>query len=312
MRLSENSSSVKDILYRIRYFHREKRSPRILMYHSVSDDASKDWGPWKYAVTPSRFEKQISILSDAHTVCSLDKIIRYVTSGVSIDPSTVALTFDDGYADFCTNALPILQKYNVPATVFISTSMINKNYPPFEQRLARGLMARDQLEIRINQERLEFDLRQKSRVIEAYEQIRSELKFASFEQRRSVLNSVQDSESPGSEMVSTGEIKKLAKHRLVTIGSHGHRHLPLTTLRESDIAENIRASQSALCDLIGENIRYFSYPYGSVNNSVRRAVEQNEFEAGLTTSPRSIQPRDWTNPFTLPRVDAATKFDRIV
>jgi peptidoglycan/xylan/chitin deacetylase (PgdA/CDA1 family) len=80
----------------------------ILKYHSV--------GLHSYSgLSPTKLRSDLSYLSDRYEIVDLPEVID------SLDNSTkrIALTFDDGYRDFYTRVLPILDSLNVPATVFL-------------------------------------------------------------------------------------------------------------------------------------------------------------------------------------------------
>jgi len=86
----------------------------ILGYHSISDDASD-----VLSVSVDQFSAQMDILhSQGYRVVSLGCLLSDACLK-SIEKKTVILTFDDGYSDFLSNALPILMKYKYPATLFI-------------------------------------------------------------------------------------------------------------------------------------------------------------------------------------------------
>ena len=74
-------------------------------------------------VTPSQFNRQIyHLISHGYKLVTLtDLFFR-----CSDDPSAIAITFDDGYEDIFDYAFPILQKYNVSATIFLISSYIGK------------------------------------------------------------------------------------------------------------------------------------------------------------------------------------------
>jgi peptidoglycan/xylan/chitin deacetylase (PgdA/CDA1 family) len=89
--------------------------PLVLMYHSISP---YDEDPYQVTVTPQRFERQMHWLRG--------RGLRGVAMGEMLDAAAegrarrmVGLTFDDGYADFVTNAMPILQRYGFSATAFV-------------------------------------------------------------------------------------------------------------------------------------------------------------------------------------------------
>jgi len=74
-------------------------------------------------VTPSQFKKQIDyLIGQGYNLVTLtDLLYRY-----SDDPLAIAITFDDGYEDIFDYAFPILQEYNIPATIFLISSYIGK------------------------------------------------------------------------------------------------------------------------------------------------------------------------------------------
>ena len=97
----------------------------ILMYHSISCIANPKFK--QFAVSPTMFDEQMAYLSEHHyTPLTVTQLIQARTqrSG-SLPERPVVITFDDGFADFLTHALPILQKYHFPATLYIATAFIN-------------------------------------------------------------------------------------------------------------------------------------------------------------------------------------------
>jgi len=92
------------------------------MYHSV-DDNSKF-----FTISRNDFERQMAYLAGkGYHVVPLPHLVSMIKRRKSV-AGCVALTFDDGYEDFYTNAIPILQKYKLPATVFLATGLIGKTY----------------------------------------------------------------------------------------------------------------------------------------------------------------------------------------
>src|SRR5215203_1031907 len=90
----------------------------ILMYHSISEPGID---PWELAVSPSHFEQQLQVLQNSFKVSSISEIILNLQKG-RLKNKTVAVTFDDGYRDNFQIAAPLLEKYNIPATFFITNS----------------------------------------------------------------------------------------------------------------------------------------------------------------------------------------------
>jgi peptidoglycan/xylan/chitin deacetylase (PgdA/CDA1 family) len=97
---------------------------RILCYHGVCEDhvANQRWVPECF-VTESAFERQLRYLTSRTRVLPLSEALDRLWNG-SIPKRAVSVTFDDGYANNLQLAYPLLNRYGVPATIFLSTSYI--------------------------------------------------------------------------------------------------------------------------------------------------------------------------------------------
>lgn len=119
------------------------RTPRvpILMYHSISYCENPSFR--RFTVTPERFEEQLDYLSThGYTPLTVSDYIqrlagedenkgesqgqgqRQCEGQTQLPPHPVVLTFDDGYADFYTAALPLLRQYQTTATLYIVTGYV--------------------------------------------------------------------------------------------------------------------------------------------------------------------------------------------
>jgi len=94
------------------------------MYHSISNRAQPRFR--KFALPPVRFAEQMAFLANHHfTTMTVSQYIYARRIGAALTGSFVVLTFDDGYADFYEEALPVLQRYNLVATLYISTAYVS-------------------------------------------------------------------------------------------------------------------------------------------------------------------------------------------
>ena len=118
----------------------EEHHWRVLMYHRVVDSGTSPYPlqPGMY-VTPQTFAMQMEYLSEHARVVSLDELAHDVAQNKEIPPRTVALTFDDGWTDVSANILPVLQRFNFPATVFLVTSFIGTNETLWNDKVALAL-----------------------------------------------------------------------------------------------------------------------------------------------------------------------------
>lgn len=95
----------------------------ILLYHRI-DEVKQD--PHLLCVSPQNFRKQIKFLKENFKIIPLVKLVQDIRKG-KIENNSIVITFDDGYADNLYNALPILEEFGVPATIFITAGFTGRN-----------------------------------------------------------------------------------------------------------------------------------------------------------------------------------------
>jgi peptidoglycan/xylan/chitin deacetylase (PgdA/CDA1 family)/glycosyltransferase involved in cell wall biosynthesis len=102
---------VWSVLHALARFSRQPQFT-ILLYHSISANSDP------FAVSPLEFDRQMRYVTEHADTVPLAHAFLYA-AGRPIQRDTVVVTFDDGYQDFATEALPVLQRYGIPTTVFV-------------------------------------------------------------------------------------------------------------------------------------------------------------------------------------------------
>ncbi|HEX2477666.1 MAG TPA: polysaccharide deacetylase family protein [Geminicoccaceae bacterium] len=100
------------------------RALPILMYHRVAEEGPAELAP--YRVAPDLFERQLAYLRrHGYRTITVEEWLRVLAEQDGrIDDRVVALTFDDAYRDFITEAWPLLRKYGFSATVYVATDYV--------------------------------------------------------------------------------------------------------------------------------------------------------------------------------------------
>lgn len=103
-----------------------KRNPRrveIVLYHFVTDE-SIPFAEQGHNVRPAEFEKQLEYLQQNYEIIALEDAPSVVSERTEFEKPVVCVCFDDGYQSNLTEALPILRKREIPATIFINPSVL--------------------------------------------------------------------------------------------------------------------------------------------------------------------------------------------
>jgi peptidoglycan/xylan/chitin deacetylase (PgdA/CDA1 family) len=104
----------------------------VLMYHAI------DRSGWKLAIKPELFERQLVYLVSHARVVPIDAIVAHARGEKVLASGSVAITFDDGYMDFLHTALPIIERFAVPVTVFVSSDCSVQTGPDNHPRMQVG------------------------------------------------------------------------------------------------------------------------------------------------------------------------------
>lgn len=286
----------------------------ILMYHRVIE---LETDPWRLCVSPEKFDSEIDFLKQNTNPVRLSQIMETFSPS---DKPRVAVTFDDGYADVLINALPILERHQVPATIFIVAGAINSSaefwWDQLEQILLNTQNLPTQLTISTDYGVVHKDLtechnyttkqRARDRDIEVFEsepgtrlhlfkEVWEHLCFMSADQQQLALSQLwhwsgysQHVARSTHRALTDQELKELASNPLIEIGAHtmSHARLPALTL-EGQKAE-IETSINALEAMLSTKIRSFSYPYGQHDNHSVNLVSEAGIERAVITRPGVI------------------------
>ena len=196
-----------------------------------------------------------------------------VLAGLPARGKFALLTFDDGYFNN-TLALPVLERFKVPAVFFISTEHVRVGKCFWWDVLHREHAARGTPAAEVDRRRRELK-RLKT------EEIESQL-VAEF--GPDALKPRGDVDRP----FTTQELREFAKHPLVRIGNHTANHAILTNYPDAEAREQVRRAQEWLRQEIGVEPTAIAYPNGGSNDAVARACAEVGLRLGFTVRPRKL------------------------
>ncbi len=257
----------------------------ILTYHRVlaQPDAFRAAEP-----TADVFDWQMRLLATHFTPLSLADALAHLDAG-TLPKRAVCVTFDDGYADNLSVALPILKQWKIPATVFVSTDFLNGgrmwNDTVIESvRRFEG----DQLDLR-EYDLPVLDMRNYQAKRTALREIIIAIKHRPQIQRSAAVDALaaQVNDLPNDLMMSDQQVQQMSEAG-VEIGAHTLSHPILTTLDDATLEREITGSRAYLQNLLNKPIRYFAYPNGKrgpdYDQRERDLVKRLGFAATLSTN----------------------------
>ena len=238
----------------------------ILRYHSVQHEIE----PFLASIGPlihlaSTFEEQMEMIGARFNPVTLDDVVQFLGRQKRMPRRAVAVTFDDGFADNCENAAPILERYGISATFYITVGAIGDARPPWFCRLRHAFhnTSKKQWQDSLTGGRWEI-----TGNIEANEGfLTAARRCATLAGKRQdeALRSMEDDlgieplSPEAGIMMNWSQIRKLHRDGHI-IGAHCVTHPNLAHVNVEDVQYEMRESKRVLEEQLGALVVHFSYP----------------------------------------------------
>jgi peptidoglycan/xylan/chitin deacetylase (PgdA/CDA1 family) len=258
----------------------------ILIYHRVRPEPSV---MSRAALHRDMFDWQMQLVARHCAPISMLDGLGRMREG-TLPPRSVAITFDDGYADNADVALPVLLRHGVPATFFVATGFLNG-----------GRMWNDSIVEAIRRARgAQVDLRAiglgvmplgpvQARGPLAQRVIRQVKHLPPKERERKVAEicGAIGAELPDDLMMTSAQVRSLARAGM-EVGAHTVHHPILRSLDEAEAKCEITDSRAELESIVGTAVRSFAYPNGRPGDDYsvrdRNIVASLDFEYAVSTT----------------------------
>jgi len=282
------------------------------MYHRIG---RQTFDPWSMFVEPDRFAAQIEWLAGNRIVLPLTEVAR-LNRERRLPREAVALTFDDGYASVL-EAVPLLQKHGLHATVFLPTELIESGGRFWWDELARLILSSPADSLQLDGVRRPVSPaqeRDRSWSPDAAPQtprqrfflaIWSELWTRTPAALGTAMTELRGQapaiEPDAADRALTPEQVRSVSPATMSFGSHGLTHPCLPVLDHEEKLHEISDSRARCTAITGTAPEAFAYPYGRLDEASRRLVEQAGYGCGCAAGDRFVTKR--SNPFALPRLN---------
>lgn len=298
----------------------------ISMYHYTRDLKHSRY-PGIKGLDIDLFRRQMEFFKANCNVIRMEQVIEAIHSGDNLPENAVLLTFDDGYIDNYTVALPVLDEFGfqasffIPGKTFTTHQLLDVNKIHYILANADIYNLVEDVKKEMDKYRgVEFDyaptdeLYEKYAIAGKYDNresvfVKRMLQTVLPERLRNIISSnlfkkyvgVTEEQLAYELYMTPEQIRMLKKHGMF-IGIHGYDHYWLGNLKKEKMQEDIKKALDVMDEFIDRKGWVMNYPYGNFNTEVMEFIRENGACAGLTTEVR-IADLEKDDVLTLPRLD---------
>lgn len=257
--------------------------PKVLMYHRFSDLQE----PGKVSV--DHFDNQMALLSGYFNVVNLSELCDRIKIGKSIPPNSVAITIDDGYEDFYQYAYPVLKKYRLPATLYITADFVNQSIWLWPDSIRYLISSTSHSTISINDQiTLTWQPEDANTLSSAIHQLTQYCKRIPNHDKLSLISNLQKKlevtlpDKPTSEFraLNWHQVRELSQNR-IEIGGHTRTHPILSQTNDTELEYEIQSCKTEIEKHIDKEVTSFCYPNGTAsdfNDKVKQQVKSAGYQ----------------------------------
>lgn len=296
---------------------RPSRNVAILRYHAICGPEGYGYADPQICITPENFEQHVAYLTSAYQILRLEEIVRRLAARKPLPSNTVAITFDDGYADNL-QAARVLHRYGATATFYITAGCLAGGEPfwPVEIRYLVRAIARKRAVLTAGPVTVELDLSSDLARAAAVKQLTRTFKSHSIpvrEELRRRLREIAGAADVPRVMLTWDEVREMEGLGM-TIGSHTMTHPNLPSAGVAAASRELRESKARLEREVGEPISMFSYPNGGAERYLTPQIQQAVRDAGYAaaTTSRNAFARPGSDLYGLERVEVEERLEDLV
>lgn len=278
-----------------------KNGAVIVYGHRVADDNEG----YLAGLNPEWLDQQLGYLTRHYEIFELAKLVECFEQGRPVPQNSAVLTFDDGFRDNLTNALPLLQRYGVSATVFVVTGCITSGELPWSQRLGYVFQNTSRPSVELPGMKGDFDLQSDRGRLAAYRVAKEPLKRMSRAERENNLKGLVEAlevDAPRDRMLSWSDLEDL-KNQGIEIGAHTYSHPLLASISIKEARWEMERSREDLRDRLGVERPSFCFPAGSCNAELMALARTLGFRSAFQPNGRHrVNNLETADAFSLCRV----------
>jgi peptidoglycan/xylan/chitin deacetylase (PgdA/CDA1 family) len=240
------------------------------------------------------FDNQLATLKRDFRVVSLKQLVEEMDSVGKVQSNTVCITVDDGYDDFYYYAFPLLQKYSLPATIFITTDFIDGKiwlWPDTIEYILKKTKCK-RYSLLIKGRKTDLNLSTNEGRIDAWNTLADYCLTIPQKKRDKYLKNIANELNVEVPNEHVEEYKALTWTQLIEInqqnieiGSHTCTHARLTLLSPKEVLSELTLSKERIESILNDSVFSFCYPYGrpeDFNGKIKKMVKKSGYKTAVT------------------------------
>jgi len=279
-----------------------RKIPRIFMYHNFSESAQAGY------VSAEQFDWQLRQIKNNFNVLTFIELSKLVFEKKEIPDNTIVLTIDDGYKNFYETAFPLLKKYNIKATFFVTSGFINQDLWLWPDQLKWLLNNKKNTLSKISLLKKDFifsgdEIEDWQQINDFCLSINEELKYQVINELSVLLEKKLPNRAPDKFASCSWKQLQEMQEWGIEIGGHSVTHPSLGQVSLEQAKYEIQMSLIDINQQLGSMHRTFCYPNGQpddYNNDIKVLVKKAGYINAVTAFNDSL---NITLPFSWRRFD---------
>lgn len=293
------------------------RGVGILRYHAICGSEGHAYADPSICVSPAAFERQVQYLASNYRVLSLADAVMALRERQKLPPNSVAITFDDGYADNLW-AARILARHGLTGTFFLTAGCIDGVRPfwPAEIRALIAAASAAQIRLTWSTSVLELPLRtgdDRAAAIRCLTRLFKSQQILVREQLRDQLRAQAPTAHVPSSLLTWNDVAEMQSLGM-SIGAHTLTHANLPSAGPQDATTEIVASKAMIERELGIPVTLFAYPNGGAERyytpEVQRLVAGAGFQAAVSS--RNGFASSVSDIYALERIQVAERLEDLI
>jgi peptidoglycan/xylan/chitin deacetylase (PgdA/CDA1 family) len=281
-----NSSTSRNLIASLEQADRPApHSLRVLTYHRIAEPAQLPDRSPAAMVMPEEFDLHMRFIKEQYCAVSMKQVLDGIQAGKTLPDRSVLITFDDATRDFAENALPILQRYQLPVTLFVPTAYPGHLERAFWWDRLYSALQPGRSAVAVQTPAGPLPLGTVSQRKKAFRVLRSYVKSLPHHQAMAWIDQFcRESGLPGlqGDVLSWDELRQVVREG-VSLGAHTRTHPLMSQVSEEEAKEEIAGSFNDLKREIGDVLPIFAYPSGGYTQAVTTILRREGVELAFTT-----------------------------